>query len=65
MADHAASAAGGLSARAAVYGPRTAEVTVQLLGVGNAAAAQGYWHSHRRALCDSIARDHERKTVCR
>ena len=70
MAEHDASAAGGLRARAAVYRPRTAEVTVQHLGVGNAAAAQGYWpqgywRSHRRAFCDSIAHDYERKTVCR
>jgi hypothetical protein len=74
MAEHDASAAGGLRARAAVYRPRTAEVTVQHLGVGNAAAAQGYWRTaaaqgywrrHRRAFCDSIARDYERETVCR
>jgi hypothetical protein len=65
MADHAAAAASGLRARAAVSRTRTAEVIVQHLGVGNAAAAQGHWCSHRRAPCDSIARDYEGKTICR
>ncbi|MDT5109984.1 MAG: hypothetical protein QOE20_1874 [Mycobacterium sp.] len=31
----------------------------------SAPTAQGYWPRHRRAFCDSIARDYERKTVCR
>jgi hypothetical protein len=56
MAEHAASAAAaaaaGLRAQAAVR-------------VGNAAPAQRYWRSDRRAFCDSTARDHERTTICR
>jgi uncharacterized protein (DUF2237 family) len=66
MAEHAGSAAaGGLRAQAAVRRPPTAEVIVQHLRVGNAAPAQGYWRSDRRAFCDSIAHDYEWKTVCR
>jgi hypothetical protein len=65
MADHAAAAASGLRARAAVRRPPTAEVIVRHLPVGNAAPAQGHWRSHRRASCDSIARDYEGKTICR
>jgi hypothetical protein len=65
MAEHAGSAAGGLRAQAAAVRPPTAEVIVQHPRIGNAAPAQGYWRSDRRAFCDSSARDQGRKTVCR
>ncbi|MDT5299765.1 MAG: hypothetical protein QOG79_3007 [Mycobacterium sp.] len=66
MAEPAASAAAsGLRAQPAAVRRPTAEVIVQHPRVGNAAPAQRYWRSDRRAFCDRIARDQERTTICR